>query len=140
MIELIYEGVVESQEVWEQAAEQQKTDMERRLEIAARLEQPVKARAHNEYEVWYNAMEWLKSYFKQYVDDVNDSTTFESVNLRFKDFGNLSSEKYLTLRENVRLDVLGFSASSSKEKVDGRATCSILDILTTPLVSTLQLY
>ncbi len=99
MIELIYEGVVESQEVWEQAAEQQKKDMERRLQIAARLEQPVMARAKNEYEVWFNAMEWLKSYFKQYVDDVNDSTSFESVNLRFKDFGNLSSEKYLALRE-----------------------------------------
>lgn len=99
LIELIYEGVVESQEVWEQAAEQQKKDMERRLQIAARLEQPVKVRAQNEYEVWFNAMEWLKSYFKQYVDDVNDSTTFESVNLRFKDFGNLSSEKYLALRE-----------------------------------------
>jgi len=99
LIELIYEGVVESQEVWEQAAEQQKKDMERHLEIAARLEQPVKARAQNEYEVWYNAMEWLKSYFKQYVDDVNETTTFESVNLKFKDFGILSSEKYLALRE-----------------------------------------
>lgn len=98
-IELIYEGVVESQEVWEKAAEDQKRDMERRLQIAARLEQPVKARTQNEYEVWFNAMELLKSYFKQFVEDVNETTTLRSVNLNFKDFGILSSEKYLALRE-----------------------------------------
>ncbi|MCE2473123.1 MAG: Fic family protein [Anaerolineae bacterium] len=98
-IELIYEGVLESQEVWEKAAEDQKRDMERRRQIATRLEQPVKARAQNEYEVWFNAMELLKSYFKQFVEDVNETTTLRSVNLNFKDFGILSSEKYLALRE-----------------------------------------
>ncbi len=99
LIELIYEGVVESQEVWEQAAEQQIKDKERRVQIAARLEKPARVRAENEYEVWFNAMELLKSYFKQFVDDVNETTTFESVNLKFKDFGILSSEKYVALRE-----------------------------------------
>lgn len=99
LIELIYEGVLESQEVWEQAAEQQMKDKERREKIAARLEKPARVRAENEYEVWFNAMELLKSYFKQFVDDVNETTTFESVNLKFKDFGVLSSEKYVALRE-----------------------------------------
>jgi Fic family protein len=99
LIELIYEGVIESQEVWEQAAQQQLKDKERRVQIAARLEKPARARAENEYEVWFNAMGLLKSYFKQFVDDVNETTTFESVNLNFRDFGILSSEKYVALRE-----------------------------------------
>lgn len=98
LIELIYESILVSQEAWELAAEQQKRDMARRVQIAARLEQPVKIRAQNEYEVWLNAMELLKSYFKQFVDDVNETTTIGSVNLRFKDFGTLSSEKYMALR------------------------------------------
>ena len=99
LIELVYEGVVESQEVWEQAADEQKKDMERRVQIAARLEQPVKIRVQNEYQVWFNAMELLKSYFEQFVEDVNDSRETQSVNLKFKPFGTLSDEKYLALRE-----------------------------------------
>ena len=99
LIELIYEGVVESQEVWEQAADEQKRDMERRVQIAARLEQPVKIRAQNEYQVWFNAMELLKSYFGQFVEDVNDNRETQSVFLKYKPFGILSDEKYLALRE-----------------------------------------
>ena len=99
LTELVYESVVESQEVWEQAAEDQKREMDRRVQIAERLEKLVRVRAENEYEVWFTAMEMLKSYFKQFVDDVNEESTFKSVNLKFKDFGILSSEKYLALRE-----------------------------------------
>lgn len=99
LAELIYESVVESQEVWEEAAEQQKKDRERRVQFAARLEQPVTIRAQNEYQVWFNAMELLKSYFKQFVEDVNDSTATRSVNLNYKDYGILSDEKYLALND-----------------------------------------
>ena len=99
LLELVYENVVESQEVWETAAEEQKREKERRVQTAVRLEQPVKIRVQNEYEVWFNSMELLKSYFKQFVDDVNETTSFGSVHLEFKDFGTLSYEKYLALRE-----------------------------------------
>ena len=99
LLELIYENVVESQEVWEQAADEQIHEKQRRAQIAARFEQPVRTRAQNEYEVWYNSMELLKSYFKQFVEDVNQTTTVRSVYVRFKDFGTLSSEKYLALRD-----------------------------------------
>ena len=119
LIELIYEGVVESQEVWEQAAEQQMKDKERRVQIAARLEKPARVRAENEYEVWFNAMELLKSYFKQFVDDVNETTTFVSVNLKFKDFGILSSEKYVALREKgtaKRTSFFGIEFNSEKRR------------------------
>ena len=119
LIELIYEGVLESQEVWEQAAEQQMKDKERRVQIAARLEKPARVRAENEYEVWFSAMELLKSYFKQFVDDVNETTTFESVNLKFKDFGILSSEKYVALREKgsaKRIWFFGVEFNSEKRR------------------------
>ncbi len=99
LIELIYETVISSHEVWELAAEQQKTGAARRAQIAARLEEPIKIRVQNEYEVWFNAMELLKSYFKQFVDDVNEETTLGKVNLSFKDFGSLSAEKYMALRD-----------------------------------------
>lgn len=99
LIELIYESVVESLEFWEKAASEQTLEMNRRVQIAARLEKPIRTRAENEYEVWFNAMELLKSYFKQFVVDVNEASTFASVKLKFRDWGILSSEKYLALRE-----------------------------------------
>ncbi|MDE2950820.1 MAG: Fic family protein [Chloroflexota bacterium] len=99
LLELIYENVVESQEVWEKAAGEQILEKQRRAQIATRFEQPIRAKVQNEYEVWFNAMELLKSYFKQFVEDVNQTTTVRSVNVRFKDFGTLSSEKYLALRD-----------------------------------------
>ncbi len=102
LLQLIYEGVVESQEVWEEAADQQKQEEERRRQIAARLEEPVMTRARNEYQVWFNSMELLKSYFKQFVEDVNDSTATRSINLNYKDYGILSDEKYLALRDKRR--------------------------------------
>lgn len=101
LLELIYENVVESQEIWEKAADEQQREKQRRAQIAARFEQPIRARAQNEYEVWFNSMELLKSYFKQFVEDVNQATTVRSVNLKFKDFGMLSSEKYLALRDKA---------------------------------------
>lgn len=99
LLELIYENVVESQEVWEKAAHEQQREKQRRAQIAARFEEPLSTRAQNEYKVWFNSMELLKSYFKQFVEGVNQTTTVRSVNLKFKDFGILSSEKYLDLRE-----------------------------------------
>lgn len=98
LAELIYESVVESQEVWEEAADQQKQEEERQRQIAARLEEPELRRARNEYQVWFSAMELLKSYFKQWVEDVNDSTTTRGVNLNYKGFDTFSEEIYLSLR------------------------------------------
>ena len=99
LAELVYESVVESQEVWEEAAEQQTRYMQRPVQIAARLEEQIITRAKNEYQVWFNAMELLKSYFEQFVENVNRSAAIRSVNLKYKDFGMLSDEKYVALRD-----------------------------------------
>jgi len=99
LIELIYENVEESLEEWEKAAEEQRAEQEWLTSITARLEEPGRQQIRNEYEVWLRAMELLKSYFKQTVDHINQTITVGSVYLNFKDFGTLSFEKYLSLRD-----------------------------------------
>ena len=99
LIELVYENVEESLEEWEKAAKEQREEQEWLTSIAARFEQPALSQARNEYEVWLRAMELLKSYFKQTVDALNELKTVGSVFLQFKDFGTLSFEKYLSLRD-----------------------------------------
>ncbi len=101
LIELIYENVEESLEVWEEAAEKQKEKEARLASIRERLEGPALYQVRNEYEVWHNAMELLRSYFKQTVDELNEAITFGSVRLIFKDFGTLDFEKYRQLRNEV---------------------------------------
>ena len=95
LIELMYENVEESLEEWEKAAQEQ----EWLEDLTARLEGPALRQARNEYEVWLRAMELLKSYFKKIVDDMNEMKTVGSVFLQFKDYGTLSFEKYLSLRD-----------------------------------------
>lgn len=99
LIELVYENVEESLEEWEKAAQEQREEQEWLTSITARLEKPVLSQARNEYEVWLRAMELLKSYFKQTVDNINQTTTVSNVHLNFKDFGALSFEKYLSLSD-----------------------------------------
>ena len=99
LIELVYENVEESLEEWGKAAKEQREKREWLASITARLEGPALSQARNEYEVWWQGMELFKSYFKQIVDDVNEMKTVGSVRLNFKDYGRLSSEKYLSLRD-----------------------------------------
>ncbi len=98
LIELVYENVEESLEEWGEAAKEQREKQEWLEDLTARLEGPALSQARNEYEVWWQGMELFKSYFKQIVDDVNEMKTVGSVRLNFKDYGRLSSEKYLSLR------------------------------------------
>ena len=99
LIELVYENLEESLEEWEKAVQEQRQEQEWLTSTIARLEGPALSRARNEYEVWLRAMELLKSYFKQTVDALNEMTTVGSVHLQFKDFGTLSFEKYVSLRD-----------------------------------------
>ena len=98
LIELVYENVEESLEEWERAAEEQKTQREWLASVTARFQQPELNKAQNEYEVWRRGMDLFKSYVKQTVDDWNDQLIFGSVSLKFKDFGTLGFEKYVSLR------------------------------------------
>lgn len=99
LIELVCENVEESLEEWEKAAQEQREEQEWLTSITARFEKRALSRARNEYEVWLRAMELLKSYFKQTVKAWNSMTATGSAYLQFKDFGALSFEKYLSLRD-----------------------------------------
>ena len=99
LIELVYENLEESLEEWEKAVQEQRQEQEWLASITARFEKPALNRARNEYEVWLRAMELLKSYFKQTVEAWNAMTTVGSVHLQFKNFGTLSFEKYVSLRD-----------------------------------------
>ena len=99
LVELVYENVEESLEEWEKAAEEQRQQKEWVASLTAKFQQPELNRAHNEYEVWRRAMALFKSYFKSMVDDWNEQLFVGSVSLYFKDFGTLSFEKYLSLRD-----------------------------------------
>lgn len=98
LIELIYENVEESLEAWEEAAETQRKEETWLESFRERFEGPALNQVLNEYEVWHNAMDLLRSYFKQTVDNVNEKMTFDTVRLKFKDFGTLDFDKYQRLR------------------------------------------
>ena len=101
LIELVYENVGESLEEWEIAAEEQREEQSWLAQITERLEGPALSQVRNEHEVWHNAMELLKSYFKQTVEVLNERITFGNVRLKFKDFGTLDFDKYRQLRNEV---------------------------------------
>ena len=93
---LLAECIAESLEEYEAAAEEQREQTEWATSLAEKFTQPERIRAENEYEVWKNAMELLKSYLQQTVDVFNQATPYGSVYL--KDFGSLEFEKYSALR------------------------------------------
>lgn len=93
---LVAESIEESLEEYEAAAQEQREQTEWAASLAEKFTQPERTRAENEYEVWKNAMELLKSYFQQTVDVFDQATAYGNVYL--KDFGNLEFEKYSALR------------------------------------------
>ena len=95
-VALLAECIEESLEEYEAAAAEQREQSEWAASLAAKFTQPERIRAENEYEVWKNAMELLKSYLQQTVDVFDQAADYGSVYL--KDFGNLEFEKYSALR------------------------------------------
>ena len=98
-VTLLSECIEESLEEYEAAANEQREQTEWAASLAKRFTQPARIRAENEYEVWKNAMELLKSHLQQTVDMINQVAEFGSVHL--KDFGNLDFDKYSALRRGV---------------------------------------
>lgn len=93
---LLTECIHESLEEYERAAAEQRERIEWARSLGERFSAPERIRAENEYEVWKSAMELLKSYVRQTVALLDESTTLGSV--YFRDFGTLEFEKYLALR------------------------------------------
>jgi|HubBroStandDraft_6_1064221.scaffolds.fasta_scaffold76629_3 Fic family protein len=95
---LVIECVDESLEEYEVAAHEQREHKEWAQSIVGKLQHAEQVRASNQYEVWRNAMELLKSVFRQTAEMVDSTATLASV--WFKDFGQLELEKYLALKSN----------------------------------------
>lgn len=92
---LLAECIEESLEEYTYAAKEHREQAEWAQSIAQKFTEAEKIRLQNEYEIWRNAMELLKSYLRQTADAVNEATPYGGV--YFKDFGNLEFEKYLAL-------------------------------------------
>ena len=92
---LLTECVEESLEEYRYAAEEHREQTEWAQSIAQKFTEKERTRLRNEYEIWRNAMELLKSYLRQTADVVNEASHYG--NVYFKDFGNLEFEKYLAL-------------------------------------------
>lgn len=95
-IALFTESIEESLEEYEAASKEQREQTEWATSLAEKFTKPERIRAENEYEVWKNAMELLKSYLQQTVDIFDQA--IDHGNVYLKDFGNLEFEKYSALR------------------------------------------
>ena len=87
---LLAECIEESLEEYEVAAQEQREQAEWAESLAEKFTQPERVRARNEFEVWKNAMELLKSYMHQTVDLFTQAADLGNAYL--KDFGNLEFE------------------------------------------------
>jgi Fic family protein len=96
---LIAECVEESLEEYEEAAQEHREHLEWTQSIVGKFQQTERIRAENQYEVWRNAMELLKSVFRQTAEIIDSSANLARV--WFKDFGQLELEKYLALKGNA---------------------------------------
>jgi len=95
-VALVSESVDESLEEYEIAAKEQRETIEWAKSIASKFDQNERVKASNHYEVWRNAMELLKSLFRQTAGVLNTSANLGDI--YFKDFGTLEFEKYLSLK------------------------------------------
>ncbi len=93
---LIIESLYESLEEYEEAAKRQQENEEWAASLAASFSEQAIIHARNEYEVWKNAMELLKSYFVQIAKSIDETSNAGRIWVR--DFGQLEFEKYLGLR------------------------------------------
>lgn len=101
-VSLLIECVNESLEEWEYSAKTQQENKEWAQSLVSDLEEKERVKISNRYELWKHSMELLKSYFKQIVDMLQD--TSQIARIYFSDYGLLSIEKYipLSLGESVK--------------------------------------
>jgi hypothetical protein len=95
-IGLVSECITESLDEYEKAAEEQKGREEWARSLASRYNEKDLRDIKNQYEIWKNAMELLKSYMESTANLLNEQHV--PARVFFKDFGQLDFEKYLSLR------------------------------------------
>jgi len=100
LIALVIESIEESLEEYEEAVRGQRETEEYFRSLAKDKTEKELVKAKNEYEVWRNAVELLKSYFRQMAEMANEG--WPTIKIYFKDFGSLEFEKYFSLRTGSR--------------------------------------
>lgn len=95
-VSLVSESIEESLEEYEAAASEQRDAQEWAKSLALKFDHKEKVSASNHYKVWKNAMELLKSLFRQTADLLDADATIGKIN--FTDFGSLGFEKYISLK------------------------------------------
>jgi len=95
-ISLVSESLQESLEEYEAAAKERRDTEEWAKSIANKFNEKERINASNHYEVWKNAMEFLKSLIRQTAELVDSSSDIGKI--YFSDFGNLGFEKYISLK------------------------------------------
>ena len=97
-IHLVYESVLESLEIYEQAAKEQRQLGQWVEATADRLGAPERTRLSNEYEVWYRAMDLFREHFRV-IAAMLDQAAGGLYRVYFKEFGHLDLNKYLALHK-----------------------------------------
>ena len=96
---LVTECVEETLEEYEAAVAEEREKDGWAASLGAKLSQPERIRAHNEYEVWRSAMDLLKNNFKRTVDVLDQAADFGKFGkISLKNFDSLEFEKYSNLR------------------------------------------
>lgn len=130
---LLAECIEESLEEYERAAQEHMEQTEWAQAQVEKFSKPELVRKSNEYEVWVNAMELLKSQIKQTVDLLNNEEIIGSV--RFRDFGTLEFQKYLALSGGgsakrtwfMRIDFIRSTKTARYLFFFGRASSHVVD-------------
>ncbi len=104
---LLAECIHESLEEYEKAAAEQQEQTEWAASLAQKFTEPERVHAYNAYEIWRDAMNVLKSYFRQTATTLNEQADFGKI--YFKDFGQLEFEKYAMLCAGKSAKKPGFS-------------------------------
>ena len=97
-IALLMECVNESLEEYETAAREQQDFQEGIKSLVEKFSPTGERDARNEFEVWRNAMELLKSYFRQVAYGLDSEAP--TLMVKFREFDPLEYEKYVSLRYN----------------------------------------
>ncbi len=95
-ISLLCDSVSESLDQYEQAVSEQRETLEWARSLMARVEERELGIIQGQFEVWRSAMELMKGYFKQVVDQLNEQGSLTKI--FFKGYDILDFEKYLSLR------------------------------------------
>lgn len=93
---LVAECINESVEEYEEALERQSEEQEFYAALAKRFSTKEETRAQNEYAVWKNAMELLRSYFRKAAELLDNQI---GISVKLQEFDILAFEKYFSLRQ-----------------------------------------